>query len=878
MYRNIVYRMTKKPDSKLWDSIITLFTWDESGRPIEQNFEYKPYCYIEHPKGTELSYNGIAIKKEEFDTLWDLRKWKESHPSLRLYDSVSPERQFLYDYFGGQQETEDFTKYELRVQVLDIEVATEDESVDTLLKDINRPMNVVTIYDSYYKKYFCWVLLDKKWSMENNFIGNDKVEYRVFDDEEKFLIDHVNWRKHNYPDILTGWNVDFDIMYSISRIIKIFGNDWADKLSPVGSVRPTIKTKRQNGQNLEYDTFSIKGVSIIDYLFLYRDKYLQKQYSYKLGHVGEQELGLSKIHYEGSFKEFYRNNFNKFVEYNIRDVEIVVKLDEKLKYIYLTRKICNFGLCDYECITRSSPYIIGALMLECKKNNTHLYTGLSVKEELPDENFEGAFVYDVQPSIQTCGVTSFDLNSLYPNIMINLNISPETKLGKILGKDENEIEFNVGDKHYKCSHNKFNEIIKDRITISSNNILYVSPLKKKGIVPCFLERLYQSRKTTKKQMLGFKDKLTRLEKSSNEYKELDTKVAQLSGIEQAYKIFLNSVYGQMGSKLFPLYDIDNASSVTLSGQTIIKESINFITNYIRNMFNLDENESIVVNGDTDSIYINCSAITKKLLNTDNITQQSWTPENIDLICKFIDNNVTNAINDNCSKITKDKFNSPLKNVEFKRETFCSTGLFFAKKRYILNVKDDEGVKKDKWKYVGVDIKRNELPPMVKDCLEKVIKKSVIENWKNEDYINYVRQLWDNYEKSSPEEIAYMKSYRSIKDSTGFLRMGNKTTVMAKSSTYYNHLIEYLQLENKYDKIVVGDAIRYVYLKKHNKFNIEVIAWKADSTYPEEFNQLFHIDYEKMFINTVLTPLKRYVELRKWSSDPDYKNQYYCVLE
>lgn len=881
MYRNVVYSLSKKPDSKIWESKIILFTWDEQGNPTTVEYAYQPYLYYPHPDGEYKGFDGQKLKLERFENIFESKKWKTQHPNVRLYDNFMPERQFLLDTFQGQQENDDFTKFPLRYQVQDIEVAIEDETPQELLEKFNRPMNVVTIYDSKYKKYFCWVLLDKKWPCNENFISNDQVEYRVFQKEELFLIDMIKWQQANYADIITGWNVDFDICFSIRRIQKVLGDDWVNKLSPVNNVREVTKRRRIGGINEEYQSYEIKGISIIDYLFLYRDKYLNKQYSFKLGHVGQEELKLPKIEYNCSFKEFYRKYFFKFVEYNIRDVEIVVKLEEKFKYLFLSRKICNMGLVGYECINKSSPYILGAIALEARKNGVHLYTGASTKEDIEDKDYEGAFVFDPIPSICRGGIASFDLNSLYPNAVINNNISPETKVGKVLERKPESIIFKLGEKQYEVTYKIFYEIVKDRLIVSGYDIIYLSPLRKKGIIPSFCERLYAGRKRSKKKASDIKHQLNGMDKKDPKYHSLEDEQERYSGMEKAYKTFLNSIYGQLGSRMFPLYDVDNASSVTRSGQTIIKGSIEFINKFISDKLGLDHIAEFVAYGDTDSNYVDFSALFRKMLLMQENENIQWTDDNIKKVCEFLDGEFIQKLNENCCKITKEKFFSPLKNIEFKREVLCSEAIFFTKKKYILHVINDEGMKpkpEKAWKYVGVDIKKNELPPKIKNSLEYVVKESLTKHWKNIDYVQYLKTVWKEFIKLTPVELGYMKNYKSAKEAVSFLQMETGTTIFAKSSQYYNDIIDNLKLNNKYDKIVVGDRIRYLYIKPNNIYGISVMGWREEGEWPKEFDDIFEIDYEEMFDRMMLKPLSRLAELNKWDEHPPYQNNYYSTLD
>lgn len=863
MYRNISYYINPE-----WEGVIRLDTWDKDGNPISEEHKHESHLYYDFPKGIEQSVYGGKVKRMDFKSIISRNKWVREHQgSVEIFDCIPATREFLIERYAGEQESINFTKFDLRVHFMDIEIAVEDEFPQP--RDADYPINVMTIYDSKYKKYFTWICTDKTDMPPETFENTDEVEYFVFFSEVKMLSHYLKWHQANYPDVITGWNIDgFDIPYLVNRMKKKLGYGEELNLSPIKKIQ-VKKDVIRRGEFQAFDEHKIEGITCLDYLFLYKKFKLQKQSSYKLDYIGDTELGYGKLDYEGSIKDFWKRDFVKFVDYNIQDVKLLVDLDKKLKYINLSRLICNMGLCELSSIYKSQPYIYGAILLEALKDGKRVLSH-RLRDEDKTQKFTGAHVFDPRVGFYGRGVSSLDLNSLYPNIMITLNISPETKVGKLLEKEEDHVLIKTADNGdiVKYTREKFDALLEKHLTISHNNILYWKATKKKGFIPKFLEKLYAERRAKKDQMLKLSAEIEALKKKGvTDLEELKTKRDLLDTTQNAYKIFLNSIYGQMGSQYFPMYDIDNAEAVTISGQHIIQSSSEYIGKWFKEHYDQDDT---LVYGDTDSNYFQIEGFVNKVIGEGT----DFTEENINQLCDILDKDFVPAVNEHCWDITQNYFHSPLNRIEFKRETFCTEGLFLAKKRYILHVRNDEGVYVDKFKYTGVEVKKSELPQIIKDFLKRIIESSMTENWDGAKYKEEISKIWDEYSELGFDDIGYYKGYNSGKDPEGFLRHGKGASVHSKAVMYHNQLLDKLGLNSKYEKIMLGEKVRYLYVEKNNPYRVPVIAWKNGS-YPEEFNELFHIDYVTMFEKQVISPLSTkkkdkpgIIQINKWPAfDP-----------
>ena len=880
MYRNVSYFFDKD-----WQGNIALDTWDENGKRVTKIMPHNSHLYYEDPKGTYRSLFGSPLMHKEFKSITERKKWIEKNPTAKVFGCLSPSREFLVQEFAGKQsDVGEFTKHPLKIHYLDIEIAVEDEFPHP--RAAKYPVNVMTIYDSFLDQYNVWTYESKFTKADH-----DNVRYHCFNNEKGMFKDFVRWFVWNRPDVITGWNVEgFDVPYIVNRMKRFFDEEEVAKiLSPVAcltrdptrNVRPYVTTHR--GANKPTESFHIDGISVLDYYVMYKHKFGQASMpDHKLNTIAEAELGQKKIDYEGSIKDFARRDFAKFVEYNIQDVRLVHELEKKLKFIELARIMCTIGLCELEAIYKSSPVILGALVLEGKSQGFEIPT---VSKDEDEMDYEGAVVFPPKSGVFRCGVSSFDLNSLYPNTMICLNMSPETKVGRIL--DETPAEYTIlrradGSK-VNVPKDKMAKILSQCVR-ASNNVLFVNPSRKVGFVPALQARMYDDRKKFQRhcdklenEMAANKDTMRELaplvetdQSARDRLRALAAKNAELDRDfivtdckQKIFKLFLNSLYGQFANKFFAMADVDVAEAITLSGQHIIKNAAGFINKYFRDVYGAQEDR--VVSGDTDSAYVVVTEVVMQVLKCTEVPK--WTKKNIKLISDELDR-FLEKLNDYLFSVTQNDFGSPLRRIEFKRETFCSEGVFLAKKRYVLHILEKGGIIQDKFKYVGVDVKKNELPAATKKFLKHIIEGSMKERWTARKFDDEVRVAWDEFRTRKIDEIAYQKGYGKEKTLVGFLQAEKGTNANAKAALFYNQLLENLNIKHRYEEAMLGDKIRYVYVKP-NAYGLKVVGYKDQ--WPEEFDEFFAVDMKTMFDKTVMKPLARFVDVNGWSG-VDYANE------
>ncbi|MFA5543499.1 MAG: DNA polymerase domain-containing protein, partial [Bacilli bacterium] len=598
MYRNI-YAKTERQGNSGYGTSIYLESWDDNGNPIQRRFNnIKPYLYHEATKdtahlATAKSIFGDPLIKRSFNTQSQRKKWIEENTGKRLYENLPVTRQFLLNYYHGKERDDEFRKFKFKVWTIDIEIAVAESNKFPEASEAERPINLITVYDSSQDKYFIWYMppdehqeiimpyIDEPGTAddEEDVIDMSKRHYMRFESETKLLADFFDFWANNRPDIVTGWNISaFDMPYLFNRGCKVLGiaYDVPSALSPSGNCYYV------DDANTMSPILKISGISIIDYMYLYKFKFEKGKPSYALDKILDDELGLRKLDHSEypTFYEFYTQNFSKYVEYNIMDVERVVRLDQKKRFIDLTRFICNLGLVEYEAIYHTLPYVQGAIQAQAKYHDLIFLTDTGLPES--DAGFKGAYVHETRAGFYKQGGYTVDLNSLYPSLMIMINCSPETKIGKIIDIDGDKVTIRpTRGEDRITTKEKLEALVNKSCCISANNVLYYKPEIKKGIMPEFLEFLYTERRLTKNKGLALQTEINEIRTSGvdqkEKTKELTTQAELYDNAQMAYKIMLNSVYGIIGLRHYCCFDVDNAEAVTQSGQHVIKTSMNYIT-------------------------------------------------------------------------------------------------------------------------------------------------------------------------------------------------------------------------------------------------------------------------------------------------------------
>lgn len=830
MYRNVYY------DAR--NGLFKLFTWDGDGERVVLDCSYSPYLYVESRTESDAkSLYGTDLKKKYFRTNGDRRKFATTGGIKRLFENLSCDQQFLMDMFWTKNTDSDFSKNDLVTYFIDIETYSPDDFPHPdRAKDC---INVITVYDTSIKKFITWGTHRLKKDIEN-------VDYRYCPTEREMLMKFVNFIQTKPPDIISGWNSQFfDIPYIIMRVAKILGDDEHRKLSPVDNVYcRQVRGKFGNEQTRWY----ISGISSLDYLDVYQKFSPGMKESYKLDAIAEEELGDKKIEYGNiNLSELADQDWQTFVEYNVQDVNLLVKMDDKLRYLELLRMLAYTGMTTLEGGMGTLGVVTGAASIEARKQGMVMPT--FVKEERPGKN-PGAYVGEPVNGFQQ-DIISFDANSLYPNTMISLNMSPETKVAKITHKDDKSVYIrHATGKEYELSHENFKQyLIKDQIAVSKAGILFTQ--KNKGIIPQIVDELYAKRVAVKK-------KLTKLrhEYVDDKSKKIKRSIDQLDIEQYTIKILINSIYGYFGNKMAPFGDDDIASSITLTGQAVIKQSNKIITEYVRTLTGEDEVNPIIYN-DTDSSYVSLKSVMTSVGHEFAVDGKVTDHARIEA------EKLEDHLNVEILKWGSAGLNSNDCRFVFKRECMADVGIFLQKKRYVLHVLDDEGIACSKYKYTGVEVVRSTLPktikPMVKDVIETMMStQSFAETNK------IFRETYDTFKSMPIEDIAFvmgLRDYDKYADKCNGYQVCKGMPIHVKAAYHYNMLIEKLELTSRYESISSGDKVRYYYVNLPNKLGIASLAYKQ--YIPDEFKRDFPPDMQLMFDKIVYSIIDRFYNAVDW---------------
>lgn len=846
-------------------SVIHHWSYDETGEPVYRKEQFKPFLYIPAVDPKKIDAYGIDEKpltRREFISEWERNDFLKTYKGVP-YFNLPPTQQYLLEKYYTK-DIQELTSQPLRTFFFDIEVIA-DEFPDP--KDAKFPITSITIYDTKTKKYYVWgTKIYDHYSCKDHLEGiePEEIVYNYCISETDLLKKLIKFWRANFPDLICGYNsYSFDIPYIIHRIDQVFEPGKGSVLSPVDYL---WGQEKENKFSQVYTEYTIGGISHLDYMVLYKTFTPGERESDSLDYVAKEEDVGGKLDYGSmSLQELYAKDWNKFINYNIWDVKILMLIDEKRKYLDVARFSAFSGFCNVDKAL-GKVAIIGGIIAKQGLMNNRIITTQNGGEQ---EKIPGGYVKDPEPGMYE-NIVVMDLNSLYPNTIITLNISPETKIGKILKQDDEiiKVDFTKARKIVDIPKDKFLPLIKEKgWALSAAGVLFSQ--EKKGLCAEFADGLYQKRKKVKKEMFGWENKLLTVEKDSDEYKSIKQLISQLDTEQYLYKILLNSTYGVLANRFFPLYDLDCAKSITLTGQALIKQSDKIANEYIQKEWNLDKKDRVIAE-DTDSAIICIDDILKIYSSTIVDDNGNLTPEFVE-----IENKITENLNKGVIKWAEDTLNTKDCRFEFKRESACPKAIWVGKKHYIMDIKNSEGVKTDKLKYKGLSVVKSSFSANTKNITKSIVK-GIFDALDKKMADNYFFKSYDEFFNMPANDVSTRSSIKVLdkwEASTNGLDTGSGCPQHVKFSLYYNYLVKLLNLDNKYPLIEGGKKIKLAYVKP-NKYNIAGIAYLDEL--PEEFE--LEIDREAMFDKCVVKCLEPIFDALKWNVPNPKKQLEYSLDE
>ena len=790
--------------------------------------EYSPTLFVKSNKKSKYrTLEGESVEPIQPGSVRDCREFIKKYDGVEGFKIYGNDR-YVFQYISDKY-PQDEVKFDIKhinLVTMDIEVKSEQGFPDP--EACSEEMLTISIQDYSTKKI-------TTWGRKPYTPTKDNVKYYHFEDEVEMLNSFLyHWSK-NPPDVITGWNVRlYDIPYLCGRISRIMGDKKMKLMSPWGLV--SQDEIYINGRR--FNVFDIAGMTTLDYLELYKKFTYKAQESYRLDYIAGVELGQKKLDHSefDTFKDFYTGNWKKFVDYNIIDVELVDRLEDKMKLIELALTMAYDAKVNYQDI-----------MFQVRTWDTIIYNYLKKRNIVippkdrsdKSEKFAGAYVKEPKPG-RYDWVVSFDLNSLYPHLIMQYNISPETLRETRHSSASVEGLLNQDVK------------IEGEYATCANGAQYRKDVK--GFLPELMEKMYAERVIFKKRMLAAKQEYEKTPTVA-----LEKEIARCNNIQMAKKISLNSAYGAIGNQYFRYYKLANAEAITLSGQVSIRWIENRMNGYLNKLLSTEDVDYVVAS-DTDSIYINFGPLVDKFFNSKSHDKVKIVSI-LDQICQdklepFIDQSYQELA---------DYVNAYDQKMFMKRENIADRGIWTAKKRYILNVWDSEGVRYEepKLKMMGIEAVKSSTPApcrqLIKDTLNLVMSGT------EDDVIEFIDKARTKFESLPPEDIAFPRTVSDVDKHKNAATIYSKgTPIHARGALLYNHYIKKKKLDNKYSIINNGEKIKFCYLKKPNPLQENVISFIND--FPSELNLDKYIDYDLQFEKSFLDPVKVILDAIGWNSE------------
>jgi DNA polymerase elongation subunit (family B) len=845
----------------------------DEGRRVRLKMEYSPTLFMPSNaptiKGREYWKNlqGEIVDAKEFNSITEAREFIKSYEDVEGF-TIYGNSKFEYSFIADQhpEELMEWQAEQIVTAFIDIEVGTEHGMPDINL--CNNPITAITVKLSNDPKYYAFGCKDYTPHRPD-------IHWNRAINEVDLLNSFLSFWNDKAPDVVTGWNVKtFDIPYLVGRMVGLpeFGEDKARWLSPWGRVNRREETFYNKPQSV----YQLLGISILDYMQLFR-KYAPNaaQESYKLDHIAHVELKERKTDYSEyeTLHNLYRDNYQKFIEYNIHDVELVQKLDDKGKLISMAFTLAYDNKTNYEdCFSQ-------VRMWDAICYNHLRRKGIVIppkKHTSKDQAYEGAYVKDPQLGLHEY-ICSLDLNSLYPHLMMQYNMSPETI---------------IDPKHYTDAHRK---ILQDGVNV--NNLLYkkidlsflgdstITPngqfftKMQYGFLPEIMQKMYNDRVVYKKKQIAAQKEKEQCTDPVRK-KELEAIISRYKNLQLAKKVGLNSAYGAMGNEYFRFFDVRVAEGITLAGQLSIRWIENKLNEFMNKLLS-STNVDYVLASDTDSVYLNLGPLVKKVYKDTSNTAKII--EFMDKVCQqklqpFIDTSYQELA---------DYTNAYEQKMQMKRESLVDKAIWTAKKRYILNVWDLEGVryKEPELKIQGLEAIKSSTPSACRDKIKEAIK--IIITGTEDQLIAYIGKFREEFKALPISDIAFPRGMNGLGKYTnkdgkqkwetstfmsfdaGAPKLSSAiyisgTPIHVKGALVYNHFLKEMKLDKNYETIREGEKIKFVHLKPHNQFGESVMSFIG--RIPKEFKLETCVDYDMQFEKSFVEPLNIILSCIGWHSE------------
>jgi len=815
----------------------------EDGKRFERKVKFSPTLFISNKRGTETKYksltNGRPLAPIKMDTMREAKDWIEQYKDvhgMQIAGSTNYVAQFIQQQYPNKVE---FDTSLINIASFDIEVDISDGYPD--MNTADKEITSIAYKSSKSNTYHLLGRKDFDKSKTLLDIDPEDIQFTKFDTEQDLLREFKHIWMMDYPDIVTGWNVAyFDIQYIITRMSRLMGEEWCRDLSPWRQIRQTGREFFGKMQQ----TFEISGIAVIDYMDVFKKfgfKY-GPQESWKLDHIANVVLGEKKLDYSeyGTLTELYERNPQLYLDYNLKDTWLIKRFEDETGLLSLVMTVAYGGGVNYN----DAFGTVGIW-------ETTLYRKLIAEGTVPPlkggpgaraGDLVGGYVKDPKVGMHPW-VVSFDLNSLYPHLMLQYNMSPETYI-------DDRREYVSGE---MVLSNQYHNTDKS-VSVAANGVCFTNEFK--GVIPSIIDEYYGNRSIIKQEMLKVESAIEVCDDPA-EKENLKREANSLHNQQMAIKIAMNSLYGATANVYFLYYINEMAEAITTSGQLSIRWAEMSVNNYLNNLLKTDDKDYIIYI-DTDSIYVDMSSVIKASFGTVDVSRKQG-EEFLDKVCKMkIEEVLENGYKDLASKMGAYR-----QAMVMKREKITDKTIFIAKKRYIMNTLNSEGVHYDKPKIsvTGLESVRSSTPEVCRDKLRGSF--DVIMNGDEAGVQQYIEDFRQEFYTLPPEAIGRNIGTDNIDKYRGPNLYRKGTPMHVRGAILHNHYLTAAKMDKKYPLISGGDKVKYVHLKQPNPIKENIISFPG--VLPEVFGLHEYIDYELQFEKVFLSPLQAILQAVGWSA-------------
>ena len=813
--------------SKLGNNI--LVRGYNNGKRFTDKIEYNPTLYLQSKDGEYRTLDGQSIAAVSQGTMRDATEFMKRYEDVdnfKVYGSTNFPYVYINEAYPGKV---DYDPQQIKIANIDIEVGSENGFPEP--ESASEPITAITFkIAGHFYVFGCG-------DYDNN---RDDVTYLKCRDENNLIMRFLDMWEETSPDIVTGWNIQFfDIPYLNNRITKLMGDNTAKRLSPfrrIGERTTTIHNKQQVA-------FDLIGIAILDYIELYKKFTYSQQESFSLNHIAYLELGEKKLDYSEveSLHQLYKTNFQKFIEYNIHDVELVDRIDDKMQLIDMALALA------YDAKVNYTDVFTQVRMWDTLIHNELIEQNIVVPQNVrtpKDEQYAGAYVKDPIVGMHEW-VVSFDLNSLYPHLIMQYNVSPETI---VEGRHTNISIDNLLNSEYQAQ---------GEYCMAANGHYFKRD--KQGFLPAMMQRMYDDRSLYKKKMIEAQ-KAYEKETDKERKREITNQISKYKNLQLAKKVQLNSAYGALGNQYFRFFDTRQAEAITLSGQLAIRWIEKKLNSYLNKLLKTKDIDYVIAS-DTDSVYVNLGPLVHMVYGQKSETK-------VETIVDFVNKACTEKFEpfiDKSYQELADYMNAFDQKMQMKREVIANKGIWTAKKRYILNVYDSEGVRfaEPKLKMMGIEAVKSSTPMSCRDKIKESLK--IVMNGNETDFQSFVEAFKQEFKTLPFEDIAFPRGVSDLSKYISSSELYSKGTPMhVRGAIMFNAFLKKYKLTKKYQLIQDGDKTKFCYMKVPNPVQENVFS--ILTVLPKEFGVEKYIDYDTQFDKAYLEPLKTIVNTIGWKTE------------